>query len=233
MGCSAGKRAFTEALSFLVLMSGGLNVAVFAQNPSPTVTSISPSSGTSNGGTSVTITGTNFLSGATVSFGGAAATNVSVVNSTTITATTPANAGGAVNVTVTNPDAQTGTLYAVQQPLTNQGFESGNAGWVTTGSGTATVMTDAGAHSGSSYAQLTVSPPNTQVSSVAVLNGASQYLPVNPGDVINFGGWAFRVSGDGKARWVMEVTDANKANAVYVAATPSNVSKSSWAQRTA
>ncbi len=49
----------------------------------------------------MTITGTNFAAGATVTFGGAAATNVVVVNSTTITATTPAGSTGAVTVTVT------------------------------------------------------------------------------------------------------------------------------------
>ena len=36
----------------------------------PTVASLSPSSGTDNGGTSVTITGTNFVSGASATFGG-------------------------------------------------------------------------------------------------------------------------------------------------------------------
>ena len=49
----------------------------------------------------MTITGTNFASGATVTFGGTAATSVVVVNGTTITATTPAHAAGAVTVTVT------------------------------------------------------------------------------------------------------------------------------------
>jgi hypothetical protein len=76
----------------------------------PTVTSVSPSSGPLGGGTPVTITGTNFASGASVTFGGAAATNVVAVNSTQITATTPAHAAGAVNVVVTNPNTQSGTL---------------------------------------------------------------------------------------------------------------------------
>ena len=58
----------------------------------------------------MTITGTNFVTGATVTLGGTAATSFSVVNSTTITATTPAHAAGAVSVTVTNPDAQAATL---------------------------------------------------------------------------------------------------------------------------
>jgi hypothetical protein len=79
-------------------------------NPAPTVSSISPTFGTTAGGTGVSITGAGFLAGATVSFGGMAATGVTVVNSTTITATTPAHAIGAVNVVVTNTDAKTGTL---------------------------------------------------------------------------------------------------------------------------
>jgi hypothetical protein len=58
----------------------------------------------------VTINGTGFQNGATVTFGGAAATNIVVVNSTKITAKTPAHAAGAVNVTVTNPDTTSATL---------------------------------------------------------------------------------------------------------------------------
>jgi phosphatidylserine/phosphatidylglycerophosphate/cardiolipin synthase-like enzyme len=78
-------------------------------NP-PTVTGISPNSGSTSGGTSVTITGTNFASGATVTIGGTPATNVSVVSSTSITAVTPAHSAGTVNVVVTNADGQSGTL---------------------------------------------------------------------------------------------------------------------------
>ena len=79
-------------------------------NPAPTVSAITPNSGTANGGTAVTITGTGFLAGATVKLGGTAATGVTVVSSTSITATTPAHAAGAVSVVVTNTDAQAGTL---------------------------------------------------------------------------------------------------------------------------
>lgn len=79
-------------------------------SPAPTVTSVSPTTGPTTGGTSITVTGTNFVSGATVFLGTVAATNSAVVNSTTMTATTPAQAAGTVNVSVTNPDAQTGSL---------------------------------------------------------------------------------------------------------------------------
>jgi len=75
-----------------------------------TVTSVVPSSGKTTGGKNVTINGTNFLAGATVTFGGSAATSVVVVNSTKITAKTPAHAAGFVNVTVTNTNTSSGTL---------------------------------------------------------------------------------------------------------------------------
>jgi hypothetical protein len=78
--------------------------------PAPTVSSVSPNSGTISGGTGVAITGTGFHAGATVSLGGTAATGVTVVNSSSITATTPAHAAGAANVVVTNSDSQSGTL---------------------------------------------------------------------------------------------------------------------------
>jgi hypothetical protein len=58
----------------------------------------------------VTITGTGFRSGATVSVGGAAAASVIVASSTSITAITPAHAAGAVSVVVRNSDGQSGSL---------------------------------------------------------------------------------------------------------------------------
>jgi len=59
--------------------------------------------------TSVTLIGGGFGIGATVTFGGDAATNVSVVDQNTITCDTPAHAAGFVNVVVTNPDSETAT----------------------------------------------------------------------------------------------------------------------------
>ncbi len=77
---------------------------------SPAISSVSPGSGGTTGGTVVTITGSNFASGATVAFGGSSATNVSFVSSTQLKATTPAHANGSVNVAVTNPDGVNATL---------------------------------------------------------------------------------------------------------------------------
>jgi hypothetical protein len=76
----------------------------------PTVTSVSPNSGPTGGGTRVTLTGMNFLSGATVTFGGAAATSVVVLSATQISAVTPPHRSGGVNIVVTNPGGQLGTL---------------------------------------------------------------------------------------------------------------------------
>jgi hypothetical protein len=89
----------------------GTSACIFPYvNPTPTVTVVTPASGSTGGGTPITITGTNFQSGATVTVGGSAATSVVFVNSTTLTAVTPAHAAGKVSVVVTNPSAQAGTL---------------------------------------------------------------------------------------------------------------------------
>ena len=75
----------------------------------PTVTAVSPSAGPTAGGTLVTITGTHLVAGATVAFGANPATNVTVVNSGSITATAPASSAGAVDVTVTTAGGTSAT----------------------------------------------------------------------------------------------------------------------------
>ena len=96
------------------IKSGWMSVAAgsttyTAPSSSPTVTRVSPTSGPSAGGTSVTITGSGFLSGTTVKFGAVAATTVTVNSPTSITATSPAG-GGAVDVTVSNANGTSATL---------------------------------------------------------------------------------------------------------------------------
>ena len=76
-------------------------LAAQAASP-PTVTAVSPETGTTLGGTSVTITGTNFVSnGTTVAFGSVAGTSVSVSSATKLTVVSPAQAAGTVAVAVT------------------------------------------------------------------------------------------------------------------------------------
>ncbi len=89
----------------------------------PTVQSVTPSSGTVSGGGTITITGTGFTSGAEVDFVDTnlsgnvvlAATNVTVISSTTLTAVTPAMASGeSYYVTVTTPTGTSayGPIYS-------------------------------------------------------------------------------------------------------------------------
>jgi len=79
----------------------------------PTVTGLSPTTGSQAGGTLVTITGTSFTGATAVDFGTAAATNLTVVNDTTITADSPAGTG-TVDVTVTTPVGTSATSPADQ-----------------------------------------------------------------------------------------------------------------------
>ncbi len=93
--------------------------AYFDPNAPPAVSAINPASGRMAGGTSVTITGINFITGATgVTIGGNAATGVSVVNATTITAITPPGTVGSASVVVTTPGGPSAanTLFTYFDP---------------------------------------------------------------------------------------------------------------------
>ncbi len=82
----------------------------------PVVKGVNLVSGPASGNTTVTLTGVGFVPGTTpsIKFGSAAASMVSVVNSTTITAKTPALSPGAISdILVTNTNNQTGKLWDV------------------------------------------------------------------------------------------------------------------------
>lgn len=113
------------AVDVVVTNAGaGTFASGYTYQAAPTVTAIEPVTGTNAGGTTVTITGTNFVEGATVNIGGSAANNVEVVSPTTIRATTPATLLGApyaaVAVTVQNPGAAAavsgGNLWTYRNP---------------------------------------------------------------------------------------------------------------------
>ncbi|MBB5048945.1 hypothetical protein HNR60_003716 [Rhodopseudomonas rhenobacensis] len=114
----------------------GTGAGLYTYAAPPTVTSIAPNSGSINGGTAVTITGSNFTGATAVTIGGAAATGVTVVSATTITATTPAHAAGVVDVAVTTP-VGTGTgaglyTYAGAPTVTSISPNSGSIAGGTT-----------------------------------------------------------------------------------------------------
>jgi Domain of unknown function (DUF1929)/IPT/TIG domain len=140
-------------------------------NPPPSVNSITPTSGTTNGGTAVTISGSGFLAGATVKLGGTSATGVTVVSSTSITATTPSHAAGAVSVVVTNADNQSDTLangytYVAPTPAPTVSSLTPTSG--TTNSGTNLNITGTGFLAGA-----TVKVAGTAAGSVNVISSTS------------------------------------------------------------
>ena len=76
----------------------------------PKISNVSPEVGSVNGGDTLTISGTGFSEGVTVTFGEKPATASTFINSTTVNAVTPANPAGKVDVVVTNKDGGHDTL---------------------------------------------------------------------------------------------------------------------------
>jgi phosphatidylinositol-3-phosphatase len=118
-----------------------------------------------------------------------------------------------------------GVLYQV---LTNPGFELSPKNWHSYGS--CSVGSLAGvARTGTRYADLIAPGPGTQpICMAADGNGADIYYAVKPGQVVTFSGWGKRVSGDGVARPVIEVSDSRKSNLSWQVTTPNNISSNSW-----
>jgi len=69
---------------------------VAASTPAPDITAVAPTSGTTAGGTSVIITGTDLTGATALKFGDTDATSFTVDSATQITAETPAHSGGLV-----------------------------------------------------------------------------------------------------------------------------------------
>jgi hypothetical protein len=95
----------------------GLELAITVNPPAPpepppVASSIDVAEDFVTGGAVVTITGTDFKEGATVSFGATAATAVVFNSATSLTATAPAGEAGTVAITVANPDEQSSVLDA-------------------------------------------------------------------------------------------------------------------------
>jgi IPT/TIG domain/Putative Ig domain len=115
-GAIAGKPSEAGSFSFRAqiddahadTVSGGLSINVSTEQ-APAVTTVSPNTGSSEGGTRVTIRGSDFQPGASVRFGGSPGTSVSVDTTDEIQVTTPAEAAGSVSVTVQNADGALAT----------------------------------------------------------------------------------------------------------------------------
>jgi hypothetical protein len=111
-----GANGGTFTLTGLVPGAFAINAALPSQNSgatvqlfgevtespgTPLILQIAPAIGSIAGGTNVTLTGANFASNCTFAFGDRPAAKVVFANDTSVTATSPAHAAGAVDVTVT------------------------------------------------------------------------------------------------------------------------------------
>ncbi|MFE9324952.1 IPT/TIG domain-containing protein [Nocardia sp. NPDC052278] len=157
----------------------------------PTITSISPTSGPTTGGTSVTITGTGFTGPTTVRFG-TTATTFTLDSPTQITAIAPAGSVGTVQVTVTtSAGTSNGVPYtylavpALSGISPSQGSTAGGTTVTLTGSGLTGVTavnfggTPATSFTVNSDAQITaVAPAGTGFVSVTVTGPGGTSNPV-------------------------------------------------------
>jgi hypothetical protein len=146
----------------------------------PSVSAVNPVTGPTTGGNTVTITGTNFVSGATVDFGTNAGTSVNVQSSTTLTAVAPAGSGGTVDVTVSTPGGSSATSSADKYAYTPQAgtvfaVDSGN----TTGSGQLVQMLPSGS-------QTTLASGLNDPSGVAVDAAGDVFVVIFNNDVVEY-----------------------------------------------
>jgi hypothetical protein len=95
----AGTNAGT--VSLIVTTGGGSSAALdYIYVDAPTVSSLSPSSGSTNGGTNVTISGSSLASTQSVTVGGTSA-SFGVLNDTTISIIVPPGTAGSADVVIT------------------------------------------------------------------------------------------------------------------------------------
>jgi hypothetical protein len=141
----------------------------------PLVTSISPNSGPTAGGTSVVITGTNFTGVTAVRFGSAAASSFVVNSATSITATSPPGTG-IVDITVTAAGVTSPTSPADQftfsLPLPTVTSVSPNVG--PTGGGTSVTVT------GTNFTGTTAVRFGTTAASSFTVNSATSITATSP-----------------------------------------------------
>jgi uncharacterized repeat protein (TIGR01451 family) len=106
---------------FGLMVALGLSASASALAAStPTVSGVVPNAGSTAGGNTVTINGTNFAAGATVAFGTTASPTVTYVSPTRLQAVAPPEATGVVDATVTSAGLTSATsasdLYAYGPP---------------------------------------------------------------------------------------------------------------------
>ena len=221
-----------------VMQVVGFSVSGITGLPVPTVASISPTSGSTAGGTAVAITGTNFANGALALFGtaptGLSLVNCVVANSTTLNCNTPGDNEGPKDLTVVNVDGQHASLTtAFTYTLTNptitgispaSSTTNGDAGITITGTNFET-----GAHvyvggllpragTGLFADNIKVTPPNTiTINSPAFPVGTEDVTVVNPdGGSMDDSGALTYALGTGPINYIQRGDAATTSNAQNV-----------------
>ncbi len=94
-------------ISVTAATSTGYVLSISGATTAPTLSLITPWSGSTAGGTIVVLTGGGFVEGqTTVRFGGQLSSSVTVTSATSLTATTPPGSSGTVDVVVETPNGQ-------------------------------------------------------------------------------------------------------------------------------
>jgi len=96
--------------------------------PPPVAASVSPNTGSTGGSTTVSVTGSAFQIGATVTLGGAPVSAFPNGTGTVLSFTTLAHAAGSVDVVVRNPDGQSVTLAGAYTFVAPETFDF-NGNW--------------------------------------------------------------------------------------------------------
>ncbi len=180
------------------------NALTYETAPAPSASGVAPSTGSTFGGTAVTITGGGFLPLASVTFDGLPGI-VAGIGPTSITVRTPAHASGAVDVSVINADGQSASIASAFQYVTlpaptltsvspSSGPVGGGAKVVVTGSG---FSADTLVRIGSGvFSQTLVSSTEIDVVTMTATAGVVDVTASNPGEPTATLSGAFTYTGD-------------------------------------
>lgn len=109
-------RIMTAGLLALGLTACGSGDSSTTPAAAPVLTALAPASGSTAGGTRVTLTGSNLAGASAVTFDGVAGTSLTVVSGSEVTVKTPAHAAGTVDVRITTPGGSVTLTAAYTTP---------------------------------------------------------------------------------------------------------------------
>src|SRR6266850_4270931 len=180
-------RIYNRALSVTEIQTD-MNTPIAPPGPAPTVSGVNPTSGIQGQVLNAVLTGTNFLSGASCSFGTGITVNSCAFNSATqmtanITIAASATTGTRT-VTVTNPDAQSATLSNAF--TVNAAPPAGAAYPFSEGTGVTTADVSGNNNNGTLQTGATWTPAGKYGNALS-FDGVSGYVSVPASSTLNLG----------------------------------------------